>query len=366
MTSLRVQGLRAGYGPVPVLTGLDLTVRSGSLTAVLGASGCGKSTLLRVVAGFHRATAGRIALDERIVAGPGFHVPSERRRVGIVAQDGALFGHLSVAGNVGFGLRRAQRSSGRIGQLLELVGLAGFERRMPAELSGGQQQRVALARALAPQPDLVLLDEPFTALDTGLRAEVRADVRAVLAASGSTAVLVTHDQQEALGLADEVAVLREGRIVQCAPPQELYAAPVDPGVALFVGEAIVLAAERANGARVRTVLGELPTSGLSPAGPGRVVLRPEQLTVLPADAAGVTATLRGTVFHGHDATVLLDRDGQQLRAKVRQIPPGVPGDAVRVQVSGSALFYPDPDPNPDPDIPPLTPASMRRSTDAGH
>ncbi len=352
MTSLRVEELRAGYGMADVLTGLDLEVRSGSLTAVLGASGCGKSTLLRVIAGFHRANAGHVALADRVVAAPGVHVAPERRRVGIVPQDGALFGHLDVAGNVGFGLRRAQRRSARIGELLELVGLAGFERRIPQELSGGQQQRVALARALAPEPDLVLLDEPFSALDAGLRAEVRSDVRAALTASGSTAMLVTHDQEEALGLADEVAVLRDGRIVQSAPPRELYAEPADLEVALFVGEAILLDAQRVNAARVSTVLGELSVSGPSPFGHGTAVLRPEQLIVLPANGIGVSATLSGTIFHGHDATVLLERDGQQMRARVRDLPQGTPGDLVRVQVSGAARFFPGPGQGCDPSLDP--------------
>ena len=340
MTSLRVEGLRAGYGSVDVLTGLDLDVQSASLTAVLGASGCGKSTLLRVIAGFHRADAGEVKLGDRVLVAPRVNLPPEHRRIGIVPQEGALFGHLSVAGNIGFGLGRRQRRFGRIGELLELVGLAGFEHRMPAELSGGQQQRVALARALAPEPDLILLDEPFSALDAGLRAEVRADVRAALSASGSTAMLVTHDQQEALALADRVAVLRDGHIVQSCTPREMYAEPADFGLALFIGEAIVLVAERAGANRVSTVLGELPTRGPSPAGRGRVVIRPEQLSVLPATAPGVPATLRGTIFHGHDATVLLERDGQQLRARVRDVPHGVAGDVVRVQVRGPVLFFP--------------------------
>jgi iron(III) transport system ATP-binding protein len=219
--ALHIAGVHAGHPGVAVLRGVDLHVPGGALAAVLGGSGCGKTTLLRVVAGFHPLDAGTVRLGGRLVAGDGVDMAPERRRVGLVPQEGALFGHLTVAGNVGFGLDRAARRGGRVQEMLELVGLPGYERRMPAELSGGQQQRVALARALAPSPDVVLLDEPFTALDAGLRSEVRDEVRAALRRAGTTAVLVTHDQQEALGCADVVAVLRDGRVVQAAGPREL-------------------------------------------------------------------------------------------------------------------------------------------------
>ncbi|MET0711925.1 MAG: ABC transporter ATP-binding protein, partial [Jiangellaceae bacterium] len=201
MSELVVRGLEKSFGSVRVLDELDLVVPAGRLAAVLGPSGCGKTTLLRVIAGFESADRGTVVLHGAQVAGPGVHVPPERRRVGVVPQEGALFPHLTVAGNVGFGLTRAERRAGRIGELLDLVGLGGFGHRMPYELSGGQQQRIALARALAPEPALVLLDEPFNALDTGLRAAIREDVRSALRAAGATAVLVTHDQEEALSMA---------------------------------------------------------------------------------------------------------------------------------------------------------------------
>ena len=254
-TPLVVAGLAKAFGRTEVLRGLDLEVPAGSLTAVLGPSGCGKTTLLRILAGFERPDAGSVRAGGRELAGPGVEVAAERRRIGLVPQEGALFPHLSVAANVGFGLPRRQRAA-RVAELLELLGLAGLEQRHPHQLSGGQQQRVALARALAPAPEVILLDEPFDALDAGLRAQVRAEVRAALRETDTTGMLVTHDQEEALSLADQVAVLRDGRIVQSGPPRELYAEPIDLEVALFVGDAVVLEAE-VEGAVASTVLGRL-------------------------------------------------------------------------------------------------------------
>ena len=239
-TSLSVAGLSKAFGDSPVLVELDLEVPTGSLTAVLGPSGCGKTTLLRLLGGFEHADRGTIRLGEQVLADERTHLAPERRAIGFVPQEGALFPHLDVAANVGFGLPRAQRRGGRVEELLELVDLAGLGGRLPHQLSGGQQQRVALARALAPEPGLVLLDEPFDALDAGLRAQVRGEVREALRAAGATALLVTHDQEEALSLADTVAVMRGGRIVQAADPQTLYRDPVDAEVAAFVGEAVLL------------------------------------------------------------------------------------------------------------------------------
>ena len=253
---LTISGLYKGFGSHPVLTGLALTVPAGSLTAILGPSGSGKTTLLRLLAGFDRPDRGTVTIGERLVDGEGTHVHPEHRRIGYVPQEGGLFPHLTVAGNVGFGVPRARRS-GRVQELLELVGLADLARRYPHQLSGGQQQRVALARALAIEPDVVLLDEPFASLDAHMRATVREEVQRILSATNTTTLLVTHDQDEALSLADYVAVLRSGRIAQHATPQNLYARPIDDELARFVGEANLLEGTL-EGASVQTPLGLLP------------------------------------------------------------------------------------------------------------
>jgi iron(III) transport system ATP-binding protein len=335
MSGLHVSGLVAGYGPEPVLRGLDLVVPEGGLLAVLGPSGCGKTTLLRVLAGFHPVREGQVQLGDRVLADLSTHVPPERRGIGIVPQEGALFPHLSVAGNVGFGLSRTQRRNGRIDELLDLVGLSGYSARMPAQLSGGQQQRVALARALAPRPGVVLMDEPFSSLDAGLRDELRADVRMALRAFGATTLLVTHDQEEALGIADLVAVLRDGVVAQIGTPQEIYAEPADLGVALFVGEAVTFDGQSSNG-MAQTPLGRLPVRG-NGSGEGTVLVRPEQLHL---DGNGVAATVDDVMFHGHDATVLLRlATGTQVRSRVQGPVQIRPGDDIAVSVDGPALFF---------------------------
>jgi iron(III) transport system ATP-binding protein len=223
-----------------VLRRICLAGEQGTVTAILGASGSGKTTLLRLIAGFDRVDTGRIELGGRTVDDGHRHVRARHRRVGYVPQDSALFPHLTVAGNIGFGVSRGERA--RVGELLERVGLAGYERRYPHQLSGGQQQRVALARALAIQPELVLLDEPFSALDAGLRESVRADVMSILASTGSTTVLVTHDQDEALSVADRIALLDAGRILAHGSPQELYRDPGADAVARAIGHANLLPA----------------------------------------------------------------------------------------------------------------------------
>ncbi len=347
-TSLSVVDLSKAFGSSPVLVDLDLEVPTGSLTAVLGPSGCGKTTLLRLLGGFEHADSGSIRLGERVLCDERTHLAPERRAIGFVPQEGALFPHLDVAANVGFGLPRSQRRSGRVEELLQLVGLQGLSARFPHQLSGGQQQRVALARALAPEPGLVLLDEPFDALDAGLRAQVRGEVREVLRAAGATALLVTHDQEEALSLADTVAVMRGGRIVQAADPQTLYRDPVDAEVARFVGEAVLLEG-RLDGDYAETPLGRLPTRGTGAVDgtAATVMLRPEQILChglsLAADAERPRGRVLSTAFYGHDATariVLDDPDRREIvaRAAGHLLPQA--GDEVTIAVEGTALAYP--------------------------
>jgi iron(III) transport system ATP-binding protein len=342
MSALTVQQVTKSFGSTPVLTGIDLHVPAGSFTALLGPSGCGKTTLLRLIAGFDEPDAGTIAVADRPVVGAGRSVPARSRGIGFVPQEGGLFPHLTVAANVAFGLpRRERRNPDRIGGLLELVGLSpDLAERAPHQLSGGQQQRVALARALAPRPSLVLLDEPFSSLDAGLREETRAAVAAALSAAGATTVLVTHDQAEALSMADQVAVMRGGRLVQLTDPRTLYRRPSDLDVATFVGEAVVLDAEVRHG-RAHCVLGELALERPVADGPARVLLRPEQLRLSAAAPGAVPARVRGVDFYGHDSRVWLDlADGRTVSARLEGADVPAAGDEVSVAVAGTALPFP--------------------------
>jgi len=342
MSSLTVQDVTKSFGATPVLTGVDLHVPTGSFTALLGPSGCGKTTLLRLIAGFDDPDTGRIAVGETEVAGTGRSVPARRRGIGFVPQKGGLFPHLSVAGNVAFGLpRRQRRDTGLVRELLALVGLdPALAGRSPHQISGGQQQRVALARALAPRPSLVLLDEPFSSLDASLREETRQAVAAALRAAGATAVLVTHDQAEALSMADQVAVLRGGRLVQLTDPRTLYRNPRDLDVATFVGEAVVLDADVRDG-RARCALGELDLAGAAPDGPARVLLRPEQVRLGTPNGHGLVARVRSVDFYGHDARVWLDLpSGLALSARLEGTQVPAEGDDVSISVHGAALSYP--------------------------
>jgi len=341
--SLSVRSAYKAFASTPVLCGLDLEAPAGSLTAVLGPSGCGKTTLLRLIAGFERPDGGAIAVGGKVVCDERTHLPPERRGIGVVAQEGALFPHLDVAANVGFGLSRAQRRGGRVPELLELVGLGGLGERHPHELSGGQQQRVALARALAPAPRLVLLDEPFDALDASLRVQVRGEVCAVLRASGATALLVTHDQEEALSLADVVAVMRDGAIVQSADPRTLYRDPLDADLARFLGDAVLLEGELSEDG-AHTPLGYVHTrgSGACGEGPATIMLRPEQILCAEPLAGASRGRVTATRFYGHDATVevsLLDAPGPHVTARAAGHRTPAVGEEVSLRVEGSALVF---------------------------
>ena len=280
--ALRCIGVEKGYGGAPAVQALDMSVESGTIMALVGPSGCGKTTTLRLIAGFEHPDSGAIILGGRIVAGRGVNVPPEKRRVGMVFQDYALFPHLTVAQNVAFGLPKGQERAGHVDEALRMVGLAGLRHRSPHELSGGEQQRVALARALAPQPEILLLDEPFSNLHANLRAEVRAEVREILRGSGTSAVLVTHDQEEALFMGDVVAVQNNGRLEQVDTPERIFHSPNSRFVAQFMGAADFLAVGRSHG---MVHLGVNPTSKAEAdrSGDLEVMLRPDDLLIQPAE-----------------------------------------------------------------------------------
>ncbi|HEY5192527.1 MAG TPA: ABC transporter ATP-binding protein [Solirubrobacteraceae bacterium] len=345
-SGLAVVDLHKGFGTHPVLAGLDLNVPAGSLTAILGSSGSGKTTLLRLLAGFDRPDRGTVKIGERIVDGKGAHVHPEHRRIGYVPQEGGLFPHLTVAANVGFGLSRTARRR-RVDDLLELVGLADLARRYPHQLSGGQQQRVALARALAVEPEVVLLDEPFASLDAHMRVSVREEVQRILRASATTTLLVTHDQDEALSLADLVAVLRDGRIAQYATPQELYARPLDNELARFVGEANLIAGVF-DGTLVETSLGKLQAlwhgEPLPTPCPVTVLVRPEQIDPHLTDEEGFAGRIVRTGYHGHDVTLHVQIGQQETEQLLLVRTLGdtrlSPESTVRLGVRGPVLVWP--------------------------
>ncbi len=344
-TMLDVRGLGKSFNGHAVLDHIDLRVAAGSTTAVVGSSGCGKTTLLRLIAGFETPDAGTVTISDRQVASAERSVAPHRRSVGYVAQDGALFPHLTVGQNIAYGLRGSSRSSevrNRVSELLETVSLdTSFAARRPHQLSGGQQQRVALARALARKPVLMLLDEPFSALDTGLRASTRKAVAGLLADAEITTLLVTHDQEEALSIADQIAVMRNGRFTQVGTPQDVYRQPHDRFTAEFLGDCIALPCTVASGV-AECALGRIPVTPDAADGPATLALRPEQLVatvVSDSEGRNGVGTVLAIEFLGHDVLLTIDPAGDAGPLIVRQHslnPP--PIDAkVRIEVVGTGV-----------------------------
>lgn len=338
---LQLQNVSRQFADVKAVNAVSLDVQAGQFITLLGPSGCGKTTTLRLIAGFEAPDGGSIYFKDRLIAGQGVFVPPKDRHIGMVFQDYALFPHLNVSQNIAFGLRSSRAvKQARVAEMLELVSLQDYATRMPYELSGGQQQRVALARALAPNPDMLLLDEPFSNLDAALRVQVRSEMRAILRAANSTCIFVTHSQEEALSLSDQVVVMFNGQVLQTASPKALYENPKTPEIAAFVGEANMLEGH-ASGDTANCVLGKVPL--LSPAqGKVWLLIRPERLTLLPARTENtIAARVLWQEYYGHDQRMgVVLSDDTQLIIRLDVWQEASIGGQVFVQVNGPALAYP--------------------------
>lgn len=351
MSMLELNTVYKSYGPLNVAENIRLSVKPGSRTAIVGPSGSGKTTLLRMIAGFEFPDSGSIALNGKRLFDDTVAIPAHLRQIGYVPQDGALFPHMSIEANIGFGLTgQDSEKKQRIAELTEMVALdARMLKRWPHELSGGQQQRVALARALAQRPQLMLLDEPFSALDTNLRASMRKAVEQVLENAGVTTILVTHDQAEALSFADQLAIMRQGKLIQVGTPKDLYQYPQDEETALFLGDAIVLPAHVQSG-WAECELGRIPVRDASHQGDAKIMLRPEQLQLTDAIAAtelqaGCLGIVTERDFGGHTSllTVQLSttpvsahRPLQGRRLRIRSTHSPETGSSVHIAVTGQA------------------------------
>lgn len=329
------------FGTVEAVKSVSFTVQRGEFVTLLGPSGCGKTTTLRLIAGFEVPDSGAIRFQDEVFADTSTFVQPKDRHIGMVFQDYALFPHLNVAQNIGFGFQADKREkANRVAELLDLVGLRGFDNRTPFELSGGEQQRVALARALAPTPGMLLLDEPFSSLDAALRVQLRSEMRAILRQIGTTCIFVTHAQDEALSLSDRVAVMFNGRIAQIASPQEVYETPVSLDVATFVGEANLIAGN-AYGDYAETVIGRVE---LREPAVGRVTLlvRPEAVEVFSeaSGEGGYEARVLWSEYYGHDQRVGLtigDRTTIIARVGTKGFLPT--GDNVLIKINQKVKAY---------------------------
>ncbi|MGR3513285.1 MAG: ABC transporter ATP-binding protein [Paracoccaceae bacterium] len=348
---LVVDGLRFAAQGRDIVSDVTLQVRSGQVTCLLGPSGCGKSTTLRIIAGVERQTGGTVSLDGKLLSDARSHAPPEERRIGLIFQDFALFPHLNVAQNVGFGLTggKAERMA-RVTETLERVHLAGFADAMPHELSGGEQQRVALARSIAPKPRVMLMDEPFSGLDNRLRDGIRDETLDILKEAGTAVVLVTHEPEEAMRMADEIALMRDGRIVQQGAPYNLYNAPVDRLAAAFFSDINVIRA-KVQGALTSTPFGEFLAPGVPDGAEVEIIIRPQHIRIdfdrggrgpnpTPEDGVPARGVVKRARFMGHESLVEfeMDYDGSILKATVPSVFLPKPGTALWLMIRRGRCF----------------------------
>lgn len=344
MTSLSISHLSVKLGDREIISDLSFDLRQGEIASLLGPSGCGKTTLLRAIAGLIQPTSGTIRFGSQLVGVSSVVLPPNKRGTGYVPQQGALFPHLNVAKNISFGLDRELYSKKQISEITEeminLIGLPGFENRLPSQLSGGQQTRVALARALAIKPKLILLDEPFSALDAVLRDELRTEVVGLLRKLGSTAILVTHDREEALVSSDRVVLMRSGRVVQDGTPEEVYEAPISPEIAASTGDVLVLAAQKLTDGQTRY---PLSVSGIAELGSdtGYVVIRPEEIAVSSTSVEGIEGSLTHIDYYGHDAMLTVEVTNSPTPIKARVVGPTqfVLGQKVYLKHIGPVRYF---------------------------
>jgi len=340
MSSLEISHLKVSLGSRLILNDLSFSLAEGQIAALLGPSGCGKTTLLRSIAGLIAPTDGTIRFGKQLVSLSSLVMPSHKRKIGYVPQEGALFPHLSVADNIAFGLDRSAFTKDQIRQttkeMLSLIGLQGYENRMPNQLSGGQQTRVALARALAIKPAIVLLDEPFSALDAALRGDLRADVIDLLRKSNTTAILVTHDREEALVSADVVALMRDGQIIQQGSPESVYSTPISPAMAISTGDALVLDAVQAADGSTSYLFNSKTVATPN----GHIVIRPEEIK-LDRNLTGAQSVGRISKidYYGHDAMVTVDVLGQSIKVRIPGPFDYAVGEEVGLEHAGPVRFF---------------------------
>ncbi len=330
---IRARSITKNYGNETVLTNFNLDVWKGSLVGILGSSGSGKTTVLRLIAGFEKPDSGVIEIRDKIIVSDEVWTPPESRNIGMVFQDYALFPHLSVEKNVAFGLTKDQINKGRLLEVIDLCNLSTFKNKFPQDLSGGQKQRVSLARALAPKPDVLLLDEPFTSLDAYMARDLRDEVVSLLKSTNTTTILVTHDQEEALSVCDVVSVLENGKVIQSATPQEIYINPVNQFVAKSVGDPNILKGFSVNN-KVETSLGVFPTEFN---GALYVSIRPECISLTQDDEGKYI--VKECIFYGHDQVVTFKNNKEEY-FRSRSLPANIfkPGDKVSIKISEISVF----------------------------